>query len=100
MGLKKRYKSIDGKNVNYWSIGFLRIDRKRKLVDCKMWGYASKKDAEANVNPLSIKSVRLIEDEYDDFNSATVIDKKNPFEIMYSHAKEKDKFFKDSVDDI
>jgi hypothetical protein len=101
MGLAKKYVGLNGENIEYWTIGYMRIDRKKRFVDCRMYGYATEADSKKNYSPSFVRSVRLIEDEYDEvFNNPLVAKDADPFALMYQYAKQKDGFFKDSKDQI
>lgn len=99
MGLLKQSKSLNDEPIGYWTIGYMRIDRLKRFVDCKFYGYESELDAKKHISPRFIRSVRLIEDEYDAvFNSPLVAKKTDPFEVMYKYAKANEVFFKDAED--
>lgn len=99
MGLVKKDVNINGEQIEYWTIGYMRIDRKKRFVDCRMYGYTAEADSKQNCSPKMIRSVRLIEDEYEEaFNSQIVTKKKDPFEVIYQYAKEHDLFFKNAED--
>lgn len=97
MGLAKSFIGINGAQIEYWTIGYYRIDRRKKFVECKMYGFASEEDSKTKDSPLFMKAVRITADKYDsEFDSVIKGSSLNVMQAIYGLAKKYDEFFIDA----
>jgi hypothetical protein len=100
MGLQKEITDNKGIKACYWNVGYYRVDRKLKFVDCRMYGYPSREEYEKGSDPIMVRPERCIWTNYEQFFSTEKIsaDGNNEIKAIYDYIHAKSVNFKDAVD--
>lgn len=100
MGVQKEITDHRGLKAIYWNIGFFRVDCKLKFVDCRMYGYPSREEYEKGADPIMVRPVRCIWDDYEQFFSTEEQSKtgNNMLKSIYGYMKIQETLFTDAVD--
>jgi hypothetical protein len=99
MGLQKEITDNKGIKAGYWNVGYYRVDRKLKFVDCRMYGYPSREEYEKGSDPIMVRPERCIWTDYDTFFSTEKIssDGNNEVKAIYDYIHAKSANFKDAT---
>lgn len=95
MGLIKRITDNKGLAAAYWNVGYFRVDRKLKFVDCRMYGYPTRAEYEAGHDPIMVRPARCIWSDYDAFFSTEEMDAQgnNIVKCIYQYVAAKSDLF-------
>lgn len=83
----------------YWRILSININLQYKYCDVTLGAYANQETRENDKEPMNIKKVRAkwSEDEFEKYFSPRT-KSNNIYEQAYQYIKNKDEYFKDSID--
>ena len=101
--LKEGYKNGAGVESKYWRIIDYRVNSVMKYVDITFGGWINQESRIAELDLSdSPRKVRCMKSDFDAYFGTEVLDGNgiNPILQMYNYAKDKDLFFKDSIDII